>query len=31
MLIALPTMSVIIMFFKEWMSSRETIEIIKEE
>jgi predicted PurR-regulated permease PerM len=31
MLIALPTMSIIIMFFKEWMASRETIEIIKEE
>lgn len=31
MLIALPTMSIIIMFFKEWMASRETSEAPKEE
>lgn len=31
MLIALPTMSIIIMFFKEWMASRETSEPDKIE
>lgn len=31
MLIALPTMSIIIMFFKEWMASREVAEATEEE